>query len=66
MGTCRAEMHIAGEEALQALRNANDALVEISGETPPSSRSRKGQAGASERAVCPFLPTFSSLILRMP
>ena len=59
-GMCRAEMQIAGEEALQALRNANEALVELSSEAVPSSRSGKGKAGAAERAVCPFLPDISS------
>jgi len=50
---CRAEMQIAGEETLQALRNANDTLVELSSETPPSSRrnKRKAEAEAAGRKV---------------
>ena len=44
-------MQIAGEEALQALRSANEALVELSSEAPSNSRSRKGKAGAAERTV---------------
>ena len=48
-------MHIAGEEALQALRSANEALVELSSEGPSNSRSRKGRAGAAERTVCHVL-----------
>ncbi len=48
----RAEMHIAGEEALQALRSADEALVELTSDTPSSSRSGKGRAGAAERTVC--------------
>lgn len=49
-------MHIAGEEALQALRSANEALVELSSETSPNSRSGKGRAGAAQRAVRHILP----------
>ena len=50
---CRAEMQIAGEETLQALRNANDALVEISSESSPAASSRrdKRQQEAAEREV---------------
>ena len=44
-------MQIAGEETLQAMRNANDALVEISSEAPASSRRDKRRREAAEREV---------------
>ena len=44
-------MQIAGEETLQALRNANDALVEIFSEAPASSRRDKRRQEAAEREV---------------
>ncbi len=60
-------MQIAGEETLQALRNANDALVELSSETPPSSRrnKRKADAEAAGRKVH-YVPVMISTLSCCP
>ena len=51
---CRARMQLAAEETLQALRNADDALIELNSEASSSTKQdRKGKGGVNGREVTP-------------
>ena len=51
---CRARMQLAAEETLQALRNADDALIELNSETSSSvKQDKKSKGGVDGREVTP-------------
>ena len=51
---CRAKMQLAAEETLQALRNADDALIELNSEASSSTKQdRKNKGGVNGREVTP-------------
>ena len=69
---CRAKMQLAAEETLQALRNADDALIELNSEASSSvKQDRKSKGGENGRGVTiatasPRLHACSSAALSSP
>ena len=65
---CRAKMQLAAEETLQALRNADDALVELNSEASTSVKQDKksrGGANGTEVTFATARPTASPALLQL-